>query len=75
LKPKNHKSKRPLKFGNLRERVKSGELDAKRVLRWLQKREWISPKLLTWLQGFDLEQHRERSAANKKTREEQLSKN
>lgn len=40
-----------IKAGRLRERVKSGELDPREVLRWLRKQPAQNPEFVRWLQG------------------------
>ena len=52
-------------FGKLRERVKSGELDAGDALCFVMESNDVpSQDLVQWLKSFDLEEHRKRSEAD-----------
>jgi len=61
-----------IRFGGLREIVKSGKLCAKDVLNFARKNH-ASPEFIGWLIRFDLEAHKKRAEADK-IRREKLSK-
>lgn len=61
------KAKSTIKFGKLRQRVKSGELDPAEVLMWYKKQEWQHSKsLFTFLKN----QIKKRRVARQKKAEE-----
>ena len=60
-----------IRFGKLREKVKSGTHDARDVLKWARKQRGISARFLRWLSNFDLETHKKRAEADRERREEQ----
>jgi hypothetical protein len=56
--------KKPVRFGRLRERVKSGEFDAKDALCFAIANN-ASEALIKWLSRFNLQTHNERAQAEK----------